>query len=765
MITPKYEWKKQDLPEKENIDEIATELGLSPLVTEILVARGQDTVAKIKRFLEPTSESFYDPYQLFDMQRAIERIQDAIVNEEHITVYGDYDVDGLTSTAIMYEALLQLGADVDYYIPDRFQDGYGPNKAVYARLLEQGTELLVTVDNGVAGLEAITYAKEQGLDVIVTDHHELPAQLPPAYAVIHPRHPKGDYPFADLSGAGVAFKMAQAMLEEIPEDFLDLAALGTIADLVSLTDENRALAKFGLVALENTLRPGLLALYELAGLNEKEITEQTVGFTLAPRLNAIGRMQHAQIGVELLTTLDEERAQELAKKAQALNAKRQEIVEKITTEALAKVAKAPGHLVDVVAGTDWHEGVLGIVASRLVEKTGRPAVVLNLANGEAKGSGRSVEAFHLFDALDGHREFLESFGGHHMACGVTVLQTNIEKLQQILDTEAKHQKLDQAKAQALAIVSSLSLSEVDLNLLDELAKLAPFGTGNELPLFEINDHQVVSAKAIGKNNDHLRLELKNGATEITALAFGVKEELPELLQAPADIQFVASLAKNEWRGQVKPQLLIKDLSLAEKHAKVVIERKVKLTQEMFLRPVTYGFFNPQLAQKLRPHLPALAQCLVFDENLTTTNLDELVLVDLPANLAQLEFVLKRVRPKTMRVHFYTKKQEVLLPTRAEFGKVYKLMQRYQKITFPADLAALAKTCALEDDQALLILKVFFEAGFVTINKGILSFNASAKAHRLEDTPSYQSQRARQQVVATLLKSDEGTLKHWLSARS
>lgn len=765
MITPKYKWKKQDLPEKEKVSELATELGLSPLVTEILVARGQDTVAKAERFLKPTSESFYDPYQLFDMQRAIERIQDAIVNEEHITIYGDYDVDGLTSTAIMYEALLQLGADVDYYIPDRFQDGYGPNKTVYARLIEQGTELLVTVDNGVAGLEAITYAKEQGLDVIVTDHHELPDQLPPAYAVIHPRHPKGDYPFADLSGAGVAFKMAQAMLEEIPEDFLDLAALGTIADLVSLTDENRALVKFGLVALENTLRPGLLALYDLAGVNEKEITAETIGFTLAPRLNAIGRMQHAQIGVELLTTLDEDRAKELAKKAQTLNVKRQEIVEKITAEALAKVAKAPGHLVDVVAGTDWHEGVLGIVASRLVEKTGRPAVVLNLADGKAKGSGRSVEAFHLFDALDGHREFLESFGGHHMACGVTVLQTNIEKLQQILDTEAKHQKLDQAKAPSLPIVSSLTLNEVDLTLIDELAKLAPFGTGNELPLFEIVERQIASAKAIGKNNDHLRLELKSGATEITALAFGVKDELPELLQAPTDIRFVASLAKNEWRGQVKPQLLIKDFGLAKESAEVAIERKVKLTQEMFSRPVTYGFFNPQLAQKLKPHLPSLAQCLVFDNNLVTTELDELVLVDLPANLAQLEFVLQRVRPKILRVHFYTKEQEAKVPTRTEFGKVYKLVQQYQRIKFPEELVAFAKTCALEVDQVLLILKVFFEAGFVTIDKGILSFKTNAKAHRLEDTPSYQAQMAKQQVVVALLKSDEETLKQWLSAHS
>lgn len=765
MITPKYEWKKHDLPATENVKELATEFGISSLVAEILVARGQDTVEKVKRFLEPTSESFYDPYQLFDMQRAIERIQEAIVNEEHITVYGDYDVDGLTSTAIMYEALLQLGADVDYYIPDRFQDGYGPNKEVYERLIEQGTELLITVDNGVSGLEAITAAKEQGLDVIVTDHHELPAELPPAYAVIHPRHPKGNYPFTDLSGAGVAFKMAQAMLEEIPEDFLDLATLGTIADLVSLTDENRALVKFGLVALENTLRPGLLALYELAGIGDRQITAETVGFTLAPRLNALGRMQHAQIGVELLTTLDEERAQELAQKAQALNTKRQEIVEQITAEALAKVAEAPGHLVDVVAGENWHEGVLGIVASRLVEKTGRPAIVLNLEAGKAKGSGRSVAAFHLFKALDGHRELLESFGGHHMACGLTVLPAKLDKLRLILDEEAKQQKLDQAKRPTLTLTSTLALNEIDLALIDDLARLAPFGTGNELPLFEITDYQVINAKAIGKNNDHLRLELNQGPTKIVALAFGVKEQLPQILRAPAALHFVATLDKNEWRGQVTPQLLIKDFSLEKDEAVFAVERKEKLTKEMFSRPVTYGFFNAQLAQKIRPHLGTTAECLVFDQNLPTTKLDELVLVDLPANLAQLEFVLKRVHPATLRVHFYTKDQELKLPTRTEFGKVYKLLQRSQSLSLSKDLVAFAHACAMETEQVLFILKVFFEAGFVTIDKGILSLKPDVKTHRLEDTPSYQTQVAKQQVVTTLLKSNEATLTQWLSAHS
>ncbi|WP_225356999.1 single-stranded-DNA-specific exonuclease RecJ, partial [Ligilactobacillus salivarius] len=413
MIDAKKEWQEIELSENEHLDELIEETGFPKIVLQILMERGYDSLEAINNFLDPDARGLYDPNFMHDMELGVDRIQQAIMNGEKIVIYGDYDVDGITSTALMYETLEELGAEVEYYIPDRFKDGYGPNVEVYKRLIDEGVSLIVTVDNGVAGHEAIDYANQHGVDVVVTDHHELPETLPDAYAIIHPRHPEGDYPFGELSGVGVAFKVAAALLEELPQDVLDLVALGTVADLVSLTGENRILVKYGLQLLQQTMRPGLQSLYKVAGIEAPTITEETIGFTLAPRLNALGRMENGSLGVELLTTLDEERAEELAKTTNQLNVKRQEEVNEIVEEAVAQLAnKSENHLVNVVAGNNWHEGVVGIVASRLVDMTGKPSLVLSIDEkaGIAKGSGRSIEAFQMFDALDSHRDILMKFG-------------------------------------------------------------------------------------------------------------------------------------------------------------------------------------------------------------------------------------------------------------------------------------------------------------------------------------------------------------------
>ena len=334
LIDAKKEWQEIELSENEYLDELIEETGFPKIVLQILMERGYDSLEAINNFLDPDARGLYDPNFMHDMELGVDRIQQAIMNGEKIVIYGDYDVDGITSTALMYETLEELGAEVEYYIPDRFKDGYGPNVEVYKRLIDEGVSLIVTVDNGVAGHEAIDYANQHGVDVVITDHHELPETLPDAYAIIHPRHPEGDYPFGELSGVGVAFKVAAALLEELPQDVLDLVALGTVADLVSLTGENRILVKYGLQLLQQTMRPGLQSLYKVAGIEVPTITEETIGFSLAPRLNALGRMENGSLGVELLTTLDEERAEELAKTTNQLNIKRQEEVNKIVEESL-----------------------------------------------------------------------------------------------------------------------------------------------------------------------------------------------------------------------------------------------------------------------------------------------------------------------------------------------------------------------------------------------------------------------------------------------
>ena len=391
----KFQWQLADSIDQATQDQLAKELKLSPITAKILVNRGYQTAEAIDQFLHPQIKNCYDPFLMHDMQRAVERIQSAIEQGQKITVYGDYDADGITSTSLMYETLLTVGADVDYYVPNRFTDGYGPNVQAFNRLIDNGTQLIVTVDNGVSGNEAIAAAQQRNVDVVVTDHHELPQELPTAYAIVHPRFPGSKYPFGDLSGVGVAFKVAWALLEEFPTELLDLVAIGEVADLVSVTDENRILITYGIQQLRTGMRPGIHELVKLAGINEQTINETNIGFGIAPRLNALGRMGDANPGVELLTTLDDEAAVDLAKMVDTKNQDRQKLVSDISDEALqqAQTAENQERNVLVLSGHDWHQGVLGIVASRVVEQLGKPTIVMNIDDetGLAKGSGRSID--------------------------------------------------------------------------------------------------------------------------------------------------------------------------------------------------------------------------------------------------------------------------------------------------------------------------------------------------------------------------------------
>lgn len=406
-----YNWQ---LPKKTEMPieflQQCEKLNLNKTLARLLWQRGIQSEEALAEFLQPQIERLHDPFQLFEMEKVVERIQGAVLNGERIMVYGDYDADGITSTTIMTEALELLGADVSFYLPNRFKDGYGPNLAVYKEMIASGIQLIITVDNGVSGHEAIDYANEQGVDVIVTDHHELSKTLPNAFGIIHPRHPKGNYPFGELAGVGVAFKVACALLEEVPAEFLDLVAIGTVADMVSLTDENRILVTYGLKALQQTERLGLQALLKISGVDETKLDEQSIGFALAPRLNAIGRLADPNKAVTLLKTFDQSEAESLAKELDSINKERKSLVETITKEALALIE--PEDDIHIVAKQGWHEGVLGIVAGRILKETGKPALVLTIKeDGIAKGSGRSTDSLNMFEMLDSLRDLFTSFGG------------------------------------------------------------------------------------------------------------------------------------------------------------------------------------------------------------------------------------------------------------------------------------------------------------------------------------------------------------------
>src|SRR5699024_3186906 len=463
------------------------------------------SVKDIQHFITVDETWFHDPLLMYDMEKGITRIAEALENNEKITVYGDYDADGMTSTALLMEALDSLGANVDYFLPNRFIEGYGPNVTAFEKIIKEGTSLIITVDNGVAGHEAIEFAQNQNVDVIVTDHHEIPEELPNAYAIIHPKHPKGEYPFTDLSGVGVALKIATALMGELPVEMLDLAAIGTVADLVSLTDENRAIVYYGLQMLENTQREGLLQLLNVIGKDPREIDEETIGFQIAPRLNAVGRLGDASPCVELLVTHEIEDDRQLAEYINKQNEERKTIVDEITADALEKVKQQDNNLEAIVlADKNWHQGVLGIVASRIVEKTNKATLLFTIDSntGIAKGSGRSVHSVNLYQALSSIRELFVQFGGHQMAAGMSA---ETEKLTLIRKELSEHLSLLDAKEDYQQIDAYVSIEELSIDSIKELDKLRPFGTDNTKPMIVCSDVNVLEKRKVGPEGDHLKL--------------------------------------------------------------------------------------------------------------------------------------------------------------------------------------------------------------------------------------------------------------------
>lgn len=389
-------------PDKEKVEQLAGRLGITPLAASLLVMRGYDTADKASSFLYGNDARFHDPYLLKDMEKAVRRIKQAISDQEKIMIYGDYDADGVTSTTVLLQMLKKCSAQADFYIPDRFKEGYGPNEAAFRGIKESGYSLIITVDTGIAGVHEAEVAKELGIDLIITDHHEPGPVLPDAYAIIHPKQPGCGYPFKELAGVGVAFKLAHALNGELPEDLLDLCAIGTIADLVPLHDENRQIAKRGMEQFRKTKRPGLKALAKIAGAEIHNADEETIGFQIAPRLNAVGRIEQADPAVYLLNTEDEREAEELAEDINALNKERQKIVNQMTEEAVQMIEEEGlDQPVIVVARPGWNPGVVGIVASKLVERFYRPAIVLGVdeEKGIAKGSARSIKGFDLFQTF------------------------------------------------------------------------------------------------------------------------------------------------------------------------------------------------------------------------------------------------------------------------------------------------------------------------------------------------------------------------------
>lgn len=760
MIDARFKWERPVVADEDAAKNLIAELQLEPVVAKVLVNRGYDTLEKATAFLNPSPEQINDPALLYDIDKAVERINEAIMNGERITVYGDYDTDGLTSTALMYETLEMIGADVNYYVPNRFSDGYGPNIEAYERLIGEGTQLIVTVDNGVAGHTAIARAKELGVDVVVTDHHELPSELPDAYAIVHPRHPAGDYPFGELSGVGVAFKVATALLEEIPQEMLDLVALGEIADLVELVGENRTLVTYGLKMIEQTQRPGLLALMEVAGVQNDPVTATTVGFSLAPRLNALGRLGDASTGVELLTTQDEEVAEALAKKIDALNVERQALVATISEAALAQAMQADNlaRQTLVITGAGWHEGVLGIVASRIVEETGKPTLVLREENGVLKGSGRSIPAFNLFTALDAHRELFVAVGGHAAAAGMSLAVEQVEALQVALEAEAIAQNLADAEKPSLKVATVMTPSEVTPSLYRQLQSLGPFGNGNAEPLFLFEPASLSSVKAIGAEGKHLKFALSGDEQpNLNAIAFGRGDLANDLVANDHAVQVVGSIEENVWKGNTSFQLMVKDIM--QSGLTIVDGRTSKLQPQLFKEVAQYVFFNAKVKAQLMAYLPAGSQIVDVSAGEPIADGQVTILVDLPKQLDDLA-VLQGHTFSRLTAIFYAAHQVYLEadPTKAEFGKLYKYAMTHQDLPIRAQADTIGKYLQIDKNRLFFMITVFFELGFVTIDDGVLNGVANPPRAELTTAPSYQARIQKQAVEKALIYSKTTELK-------
>ncbi|RGB61398.1 single-stranded-DNA-specific exonuclease RecJ [Lactococcus petauri] len=719
MIKSKYIWKltESDLPDE--FLKLSKKYKLDTLAAQILWQRGIRAEEEIQAYLNPDLQQLHDPFLLHDMEKAVQRILTAIENGQNILIYGDYDADGMTASSVMKSALDELGAEVQVYLPNRFTDGYGPNLDVYKYFIQnEDIDLIITVDNGVAGHEAIAYAQSQNVDVIVTDHHSMPEVLPEAFAIVHPEHPESNYPFKYLAGVGVAFKVATALLDYIPSDMLDLVAIGTIADMVSLTDENRILVSHGLKVLANTERAGLMELMRLSGTDFEKVNEETIGFQIAPRLNALGRLDDPNPAIELLTGWDEEVAAEIAQMIDEKNSERKVIVENIFNQALTMITDEP---IQILHHKDWHKGVLGIVAGRLLEQFHKPIIMLAEEEGVLRGSARSIENFNIFEALNEHRELFMAFGGHKQAAGMTFALENVEAIKQVMLDFIQENDIDMSEKSSLEVQGSLQFDEISLETIRSLEKLSPYGMDNPKPHFLLTDYQVEQARSMGKDNSHLKLKLVQNGQALDAVYFGHGAESLEFEQS--DTELVGTLSSNTWNGTTTVQLMVADARVNGVELLDIRSRQVELPKN------TIRFVHNEVKNG------TIEEVLIIEEAPT----DKEALSALTELIYEQEFELIYFK-NTIKKNYYL----TGAGTREQFARFYKAIYQYPEFDIRFKLKDLANYLKIPDILLIKMIQIFEELNFVTIDNGMMSVNKAAEKRDISESNIYQEL---QEIVA------------------
>lgn len=753
MIKPKYNWLLSETNDNQITDDIAQQFKLTPIMKQVLESKAIITAEEIERLLK--GQFVHDPATMSDMTKAVERINQALDRNETILVYGDYDADGVTSTTILVKTLRELGAHVGWYIPNRFSEGYGPNELAFQNAVDEGVSLIITVDNGIQGHDEIKLVQDQDVDVIVTDHHEIGPTLPEAYAIVHPMHPDYDYPFKYLCGAGVAYKLAQTLLDNPPSYFKALVAIGTIADLVSMTDENRTLVKEGLAVLNQHLPVPIKALLQQAGFDQT-ITEETIGFIIGPRLNAVGRLEDASLAAELLMTDEMEEAQFLAEQVEYFNNERKDIVQAIADQAMAMAQEQveQGSKFLLLAQQDWHEGVLGIVASRVVETYHLPTLILNIdeAQNHAKGSARSIDQVSMFEILSEQSDLITKFGGHHMAAGMTLSIENIEPLHQALDQTM------QALAKQISLVPTkkvdveIAETDVSVNNIRDLQKLRPFGTDFAMPCFKLSDINVIQAKGIGQEKRHLKLTL--GADRLQALYWQHGQLASELGESqPLDL--IGTLEINEWNGHQSPQLMIQDL--ASNQLQILDYRSKN-------KHISFENSN-EVAYIIRSEQDKPSEHYYYYGESFQQPYEKYVMMELPETLSALQETLKQIN--NAQIYLVLAHQHSVyfegIPKMESFKACYKAIYQKGNLNLASEGMQLCEYLRIKPDHLKFILRVFYDLDFIKNEEDLIVINTDSTTKAIDSSSLYQARQSRIEVEQLLLYEDFNKLKSWIKA--
>lgn len=717
-------------------DELVEQFQLTPLQAKLFALRQINTEEKLNFWLKATEYDLADPYLMHDMDKAIERINQAIDNGEKITIYGDYDADGITATSIMVETLEILGADVHFFIPDRFKDGYGPSMKRYQEIVADGTNLIITVDNGVTGVEEVKYAKSKGVDTIVTDHHTFQAEKPDdAYAIVHCNYPGQKYPFDDYCGAGVAYTIARALMDDPMSDMLDLAMIGTIGDMVKVVGEGHIIVKRGLEILNNTQRPGLRALIKNAGLTLGKITAMDIGFAIAPRLNAVGRLDHASLAVQLLLSDDENQAQEIADKIEELNNHRKELTQSVYEKCL-QLIKTNGwqhRNTLVLYDAGFHEGVLGLVANKIVEAVHKPTIVLTQGeDGQLKGSGRSAAGYNLFDALEPLKDsILTQFGGHDFACGLSLKNDKLDELRQIFEADYHTETNLETKEYDF----ELPLGEISPEIVDEMNLVGPFGTGDPEPVFSITDPTISHFMKMGKDKNHVRFTAQNRQGNIQTVGFN-KPYLNENL-LPFIHRLFVTVSLNQWKNRISVQAMIQGIDF-ETPKLAVPAPVVDLRQENYIM----GFADRYLLFDQKNYSWAKNTLGIDDAHLSLVDDyhqsgEVAVLLDMPRNQVELNRALEKDYQQLYLRFLMSSLPVTQIPSKDAFGRTLKYIYSHPQLT-PENYQEVAPFLGLSYDSVLFILRVFFELKFVKYENGKIIPVPNPQKHPLNTSKYYQA---------------------------